>query len=448
MEGAEHDSGARDPPPRCQEDTRRTLKGKVNSWFEDEKRKEKFLWLNGPAGVGKSAIMQTATEAIADSNRLAAAIFFSRPNGRGDADKVIPTLAYQLALNIPGYRSYLIEQITLDPRILTKNLRELFRRFFVEPFVNRNIYHTGPTRCIFLDGLDECGTKNAQLTIIELIAEFVLEYPALPLIWIVASRPEEYLKRRFSAPRVAASHWQLYVPLDDDEARQDVERFLRSGFDEVKRKYPDATSPDWPLKKDFSKVTERASGLFVFASTVKRFLEDPDIADPVSQLEVVISVIDKISTPFLENPFATLDALYIQIAASIPPPVRLTVNLLVGHLLLRKDPLQVVGSVPNFPYTLVLVSNILGLRKNEVYGALDKLHSVLFIPSQDEAHKKHISVLHSSFSDFLRDEKRAREFVLDLTATNTQLWKRYHDIRLLANHDPSELALSPNVICD
>ncbi|KAF9441485.1 hypothetical protein P691DRAFT_683745, partial [Macrolepiota fuliginosa MF-IS2] len=53
--GAEYNSAARDPPPRCHPDTRTQIRAELYKRFNDSTR---IVWMHGPAGVGKSAIMQ------------------------------------------------------------------------------------------------------------------------------------------------------------------------------------------------------------------------------------------------------------------------------------------------------------------------------------------------------------------------------------------------------
>lgn len=72
--GTAHDSSARDPPARCHPGTRIKILGRITSWSYDEKRRKALLWLNDPAGVGKSAIIQFFAEHLVKAGRLGASI--------------------------------------------------------------------------------------------------------------------------------------------------------------------------------------------------------------------------------------------------------------------------------------------------------------------------------------------------------------------------------------
>jgi hypothetical protein len=75
LEQALRDSSAWDRP-RCLEDTRVEHLQILKAWVEGEQAR--VFWMDGPAGVGKSAIAQTWTDTL--GVKFAAAFFFSRAN--------------------------------------------------------------------------------------------------------------------------------------------------------------------------------------------------------------------------------------------------------------------------------------------------------------------------------------------------------------------------------
>ncbi|KAF9439764.1 hypothetical protein P691DRAFT_715761, partial [Macrolepiota fuliginosa MF-IS2] len=200
IHGVQYDSSARDPPPECHPGTRMRMLERMRTWFFHMDPQKAFLWIYGPAGVGKSAVVQTFAEALAAANRLGATLFFSRPNDRNDPKRVFITIAYQLAVRIPTYRTFVIEQIALDPELLEKGMREQFKIFIVAPFVHRRIGQGREALGILLDGLDECEGHGPQCDIIRLISNFVRDYPDVPLVWVISSRPEPNISLTFREP--------------------------------------------------------------------------------------------------------------------------------------------------------------------------------------------------------------------------------------------------------
>ncbi|KAF8347420.1 hypothetical protein F5887DRAFT_1131099 [Amanita rubescens] len=114
-EAAMHDSLARYPPPLCHPRTREKVLKIISDWIDDSYPRQRIMWLNGPAGAGKSAIAQTIAERYND-NRLAASFFFLRNTpDRGVADRLFLTLAWQLARSIPETRPYIESALQMEP---------------------------------------------------------------------------------------------------------------------------------------------------------------------------------------------------------------------------------------------------------------------------------------------------------------------------------------------
>ncbi|KAF9445996.1 hypothetical protein P691DRAFT_734046 [Macrolepiota fuliginosa MF-IS2] len=404
-----------DHPPGCHPGTRLDISGSILTWAHNLAREYRVLWLNGPAGVGKSAILQTIAEieAKSGSSILGATLFFSRPKSRDDAQCVFITIAYQLSMRYRPYRNYIIELLTFDPRLIEKSLAEQFEMFIVQPFaVKKLLAGLRDTVLIILDGLDECNGEEAQRQIIFLIGKFSLEYPMSPLIWLVASRPEPHIFSAFSSKAITSSWEEMQVPVDSDQGCRDVERYLRDNFEEIRERYPQSipsSEQQWPAEVDFSKIAARSSGLFVFPSTIIRFIGDTDYANPVSQLKIVLGVIDSTSsTGTAKNPFALLDALYTRILSEIHRDVlRTTMYLLALYTG------KLVFSDSDSNMVLGVACNWFGVTQGDAYGALRKLHSVLKIPAPQKAFDSDEGALkpfHASFFDYLVTHSRSGAF--------------------------------------
>lgn len=392
-------------------------------------REKRLLWLYGSAGVGKSAIMQTLAESEADSSQscLGATLFFSRTRKRDDPDHVFATIAYQLAVKYPPYRKYIVEILSNDTKIVRKSRVEQFKWFIVKPFVEKNIFQGfRETILIFLDGLDECKGEQAQSELILLIGRFSLQYPSTPLIWVIASRPETHIRATFLHPSVQESYMAVEVPIDSDEACADVERYLRHEFDEMRRKYSLYFSPStqWPTETEFSIIAKAASGLFIFAATVVRFVDDVAYSNPVSQLRRVLDVISSVSLPTnFDNPFAVLDALYTEILSSVPRSVLPHTQNLFFFLL------------PEISNGFIIVCNLIGLTQADAYAALRKLYSVLQIPDPSDPFIVCLAVYHASFIDYLTTPSRSGPFWVD----KSMVWEKYVSMStrlLLESHNP------------
>lgn len=416
IEGVEYDSSLRDPPPQCNPGTRVQLRGRIVTWFQDSERAKALLWLNGPAGVGKSAIIQTVAESLAESNTLGATLFFSRLNDRQDPQQVFITIAFQLATRIPAFQIYITERIALDPSLLRKGMREQFRIFITEPFGSKGIGKGEGPWGVLLDGLDECEGVEEQSRVVRLISEFVLNFPDAPLVWAIASRPEPRLVATFNDEAVASSYWSEHVPIDSMEACKDVEHYLDMSFKAMRKLFPHLPL-NWPSEPQFRKLSNGALGLFLFAKTAVYFIEDPNYASPVSRLNLLLSVIDRLNIKTTDDhPFAFLDALYTQILSPIPPSVWYTTKRILGFIICTESNFDTNGlSYPllTLSCTLIGASTTFGLEQGIAYGSLHKLHSVLDIPDANKARETRVTFLHASFSDYLTDRARSGKFFID-----------------------------------
>jgi hypothetical protein len=428
--GAAHDDSARNYPPRCHPGTRVKILQRLTTWFYNINRVKSLLWLSGPAGVGKSAIIQSFAESI---EHPVASVFVSRPNKRNDPNRIFTTIAYQLAVHIDAYRNYIVERLTANPYLLNKNIQIQFQVFITEPFVERKIGAGGLPLAILLDGLDELEGADAQRDIIRLISTFTQEHPVAPLAWIITSRPEAHITNTFSETTIQDQFESEFIPVDSTEACQDVERFLRESFDTIRRDFPDTIPTSWPEEAALAKLAAAASGLFIFAETAIRFIRDPDHSNPVPRLQLVLSVIDRSkSVSAREQPFALLDNLYTEILLNIPSGLLPTTKLVLRLALsFRSHKLFGLRPWPRSP-TLRGMIMILQLDHHTVYAALKKCLSTLRIPPWNEAHVDELTFLHASFADYLMDSERSGEFYIDIDGVEDDvllfylsMWHRY-----------------------
>lgn len=155
---------------------------------------EKLLWIFGPAGAGKSAIAQTIAEACAKNSILAGSFFFFRgAPGRNTTERLVLSIAYQLAIRITGLRVCFGEIIEADLSILYKPLDAQIRQLVIPLFtptlgadkINSSSHPRAPY-LIVLDGFDECQGDDNQRCAVELIGKLVNTI-GLPLLFLIFS---------------------------------------------------------------------------------------------------------------------------------------------------------------------------------------------------------------------------------------------------------------------
>ncbi|KXN81498.1 hypothetical protein AN958_04522 [Leucoagaricus sp. SymC.cos] len=418
MKGAELDSFERDPPPRCHPDTRTTLIQQAQDWFTQPPEGKRVLWLRGPAGVGKSAIIQTLAEGWREEQKLGASLFFSRERRHTDPCQVFPSLAYQIATRDASYAAYISDVMIRDPRSLAKAMNEQFRVLFIEPFSRKRIREGLEAWVITIDGLDECGddqqtgrhSTSIHREIVQLVSNFAAQHPSVPFLWIIASRPEAHLKAVFDEEAIRNCFFDVEVPIDSDEAQRDVEKYLVSEFKKIREQYPDLIHETaWPKHRQFVKIVEASRGFFAFATVLVRFIEDPNVANPIDQLKWVMQAITRIllSRKQLINPLVVLDELYTEILEGIKPGIfQVTRQILGASMFLDQKNLH------RNNWCLSLICNSLGITRDAALASLRPLYSVIKLALKHSGDTRP-DFYHTSFRDFLQDPLRSRAYSID-----------------------------------
>ncbi|EKM74722.1 hypothetical protein AGABI1DRAFT_24135, partial [Agaricus bisporus var. burnettii JB137-S8] len=320
LSGASYNSSARHPPPHCLPGTRLGILNLCLYFIANCSGQNQMRWVVGEAGVGKSAIMQSVAESPKLQVAYHASIFFS-VQGRDDGTKAIATLCYQLAAKSVPYRQAVENEVSRDPSLFQSSMTVQFNKLIVKPFIHHPSLKSAGRILIIIDGLDECKNSRTQLELLRLISGFCIKYPSSPLVWLIASRPERHITSFFARANVMPAYEKEEILVDSDDARADVERFLRHKMAAISEEASDSLDPRWPEEPDFWKLANAADGLFAYAHTFIRYIGDRDIGNPATQLSKVLKLIDNhpmTGIPRKGHPMALLDALYAQSLFDVP----------------------------------------------------------------------------------------------------------------------------------
>lgn len=192
--GALHTSGERHDPPRCHPNTRKNILHKIMDWARDPQNLRLFMWIYGPAGAGKSAIMQTIAELCQEKGILGGSFFFFRTaDKRNVKTHLIATLAYQLAMKVPVLYNHITTAIQNDPYIFAQTLKAQMKALIIKPMLA--IISTHPhvkhlRYIVLVDGLDECSPEETHREIITALSGFAFS----PFRVIIASCPEYVIR--------------------------------------------------------------------------------------------------------------------------------------------------------------------------------------------------------------------------------------------------------------
>ncbi|KAM6492777.1 hypothetical protein JOM56_012501, partial [Amanita muscaria] len=260
-------------PPRCHPGTRKTVRKEIGEWIDDRSStKSPLLWLNGPAGVGKSVIAKT----IAVSHDLVVASFFFSTSSDRAATTLFPTLARQLAWQIPETKLHIIAALKNNSSLLTSEFEEQFDHLIVEPLRGCTMTSTS-LPVMVIDGVDECTDENMLLRLLRVLVR-AGESGDMPLRFIICSRPEP----RGQPPEIHDDPADRFDRISyesvisniqigfSEECKEDIAKYLTDNFNKIRQ--PKASTGPYLQPCGVSDLVERSCGQFLYASTIIRLL--------------------------------------------------------------------------------------------------------------------------------------------------------------------------------
>ncbi|RXW22993.1 hypothetical protein EST38_g2887 [Candolleomyces aberdarensis] len=299
--GAMHESDERYPPPLCYPGTRDVVVGRVTSWYLDKNGRKKIMWVDAPAGYGKTAVAGTVKENL-DAMQLGfdspvgATFFFWRSSSeRNSPSRFIITIAYQLAQSIPELCPGIEVAIKSKPGVVKMTLESQLMELIVKPFKSLPHLAAMPNRLVIVDGIDECINSARKSR--------------------VGKKPEAWIKRRLESGsfRDVVEPLNLYKVGDHMD---DVKRFVRAELSRIAECFDiEEASEEWPGEWA---LVRKSDGHMVYAATVIRHIDD-EYGDPLQLLKDIVedSPSDRPDISH-STPFSSLYELYRQIMRSCP----------------------------------------------------------------------------------------------------------------------------------
>jgi len=356
-------------------------------WAKDPQDRHVF-WLNGLAGTGKSTIAQTFSGMVAENGTLGASFFCSRDYlNRKELKNIFPTLVYQLACRYLAFRKQILRVVKQDPSVAHNSLISQLKDLIVDPLSS-----TGISCVIVIDALDECVDDQPASAILSVLGRFADQLPLIK--FFITGRPESRIRDGFRLPLLEPlTQVFLLHKVEPSSVDGDIRLYLEEKLTAIAKRRSDIDLSDpWPCDRDLTTLTKKSSGLFIFASTLARFIES-EHHEPKGRLQLVVTLPDSTT----HEGRAGVDPLYTQVLMhgfSEIKEATVFVNLrrVLGAVILAFNPL-----------CRNQIAKILNISTSLIRTTLRHLHSVLLIPNEDS---EEIRVFHKSFPDFLQDSDR------------------------------------------
>ncbi|KAL0570847.1 hypothetical protein V5O48_011110 [Marasmius crinis-equi] len=404
------------PRTACLPNTRQETLRKVIDWTMQGK--ESIMWISGVAGCGKSSVMATLHKYLVGlpRSRLAAFIRFDRLE-LDNPSVFVCTLAHQLAMFDSRIGASVARVVETRPQISDhSSLSEQFRALVHGPLIVENAIRDEGPIVVLVDGFDECMEESEGSDYFQQLLALLSDpktFEDFPFLrFIVASRPESPIHHKF--------HGQKHIhhfPLDitSDEASADIHYYLSLQFERLCERNPEFRRVCTPT--DIHSLSKRASGLFIWAVTVFRFLRTHPTEKRLREVLALTPPRDAVTA--LTDLYTTILSFLFKESRAVRELVCAVFGFVLALKALRSDlhpehptdpsltPLVLSGLLSNTGYD-VNAENILPF--------LSKLASI--IPG-DLGHDQPIIFLHKSFDDFLLDPERSKDYHI-----NPSEWER------------------------
>lgn len=315
---------------------------------------------------------------------------------------------------VPSMACHVQDALKADGTIVSKALQEQFDKLIKEPISKISSSASSSNhRLIIVDALDECEQKEDIVTLIRLFSK--QGAGPVQLKFFLTSRPEIQARLGFSTVSGNYSKYILHKTAES-QVKRDITAYFEHELAQIRLRFNQDTfetgrqlRTNWPATADLRDLVEMAIPLFIFASTVCRFIADDRMGGPDQQLNRVLKYKSR-------SQESALDATYLPI-----------LDQMVEGLALRDLELvtqrfhQIVGSIVTLadPLSVSALARLIAVPTETINDVLRMLHSVLDIPS---SWQEPVRMFHLSFRDFLvNQERREGPFWIDEQDMHRQL---------------------------
>lgn len=227
----------------------------LEDWFHNNSSSPRIFWLLGSPGIGKSAFAAHLTHFGRDMVIASQFCEWDKPDHRS-AQRVIRSIAFQIATRLPDYRKFLLslpEISTLD----NKKPGEIFDYLLANPL--RLAIHGGRQHyLIIIDALDEA-REGIHNPLAETIANNAARLPEWVKLFL-ASRPEDDVTVPLKA--LADVH-TVVVDTEDENNLKDIRRYIHTMLETPLKGNPNS-------ERIIDDIVQKSEGIFLYVEYICR----------------------------------------------------------------------------------------------------------------------------------------------------------------------------------
>ncbi|KAK0452861.1 uncharacterized protein EV420DRAFT_1337008, partial [Desarmillaria tabescens] len=252
------------PKSRCMKGTRVATINEIISWIFQ--CNGEMMWCKGLAGTGKSSLVGTfhdlLTADMGGRSRLAAFIRYDRIE-YSKASRLITSIAYALGMFDVRIGMAISKVVERSRSVVTMSDPSAQFQLLLRGPLERilDLVDEGPL-VVIIDGLDECNASSELLT--TLAEGFGPKLPFMRLI--VSSRPVHHIATAFEGRDCI---YPLHLDTSSKSVNHDIQFYLKQEFATIR---DDVFLEKCRELDAVNELTVRASGLFIWAATVAKFV--------------------------------------------------------------------------------------------------------------------------------------------------------------------------------
>ena len=258
----------------------------------------------------------------------------------------------------------------------------------MDKLIVQPLMKSGISTVIVIDALDECQDEEPASAVLSVIGQFVDQVHKVK--FFVTGRPEPRIREGFRLPSLAqATDVFILHEVEPGEVNSDIRLFYKQNFLEIKSRRHGLN--DWPTEEELDLLCQCAGGLFIYAMSTVRFIDQKN-KYPKTQLNLLMWSWEGGSEGRVKlRAHTTLDLLYLSILHEAfgdnDPEDDAKVRSTLGAVILVTNPLSPSA-----------IAALLGSDPGDIFSLLSSMHSLLIL-QEDIDHP--VQPFHKSFPDFI-----------------------------------------------